>query len=200
MWREITCLKFQDKICSSYWFVENRDFGIDSRKFYVEGKWESMGWEGHVSDVQNNYTYENCTISKDYKNIFVLRSGHRYISVFFIFFNFRVKIKSISLEVESFSKQNFSTNQNAVYLLSDWSEIVVFDLLNKMFGRSDWSKVFSWDWDWKFNGKMHQSNHIEIWWKSWKRNQPFRWLLRYNRRVCRDRKFLHSIHRYNKLW
>jgi len=56
---------------------------------------------------------------------------------FSFFFNFRVKIKSISLEVESFSKQNFSTNQNAVYLLSDWSEIVVFDLLNKMFGRSD---------------------------------------------------------------
>ena len=108
MWREITCLKFQDKICSSYWFVENRDFGIDSRKFYVEGKWESMGWEGHVSDVQNNYTYENCTISKDYKNIFVLRSGHRYISVFFIFFfNFRIKIKSISFKVESFSKQKF---------------------------------------------------------------------------------------------
>ena len=123
------------------------------------------------------------------------------ISASFSFFLiFESKSSRFRLKSSHFRNKNFSTNQNAVHLLSDWSEIVVFDLLNKMFGRSDWSKVFSWDWDWKFYGKMHQSNHIEIWWKSWKRNQPFRWLLRYNRRVCRDRKFLHSIHRYNKLW
>ena len=47
-------------------------------------------WEGHVSDVQNNYTVENCTISKIIRTFFVLRPGHRYISVFFDFCSFYV--------------------------------------------------------------------------------------------------------------